>query len=172
LALQLEMKGVPEFRKWGETTAFIEGWALYSERLGLEMGFYRDAYTNFGRLVFEMWRAARLVVDTGLHYMDWTRQQAIDYLAENTALSMLNIANEVDRYISWPGQAVAYKIGEIEVRALRAKAEQALGPRFNVREFHDALLENGGIPLSVLRSNIEAWISAQSGSDISGSAAA
>jgi len=172
LALQLEMKGVPEFRKWGETTAFIEGWALYSERLGLEMGFYRDAYTNFGRLVFEMWRAARLVVDTGLHYMDWTRQQAIDYLAENTALSMLNIANEVDRYISWPGQAVAYKIGEIEVRALRAKAEQALGPRFNVREFHDALLENGGIPLSVLRSNIEAWINAQSGSDISGSAAA
>jgi uncharacterized protein (DUF885 family) len=128
------------------------------------MGFYRDPYTNFGRLVYEMWRAARLVVDTGLHYLDWTRAQAIDYLAENTALSLLNIANEVDRYISWPGQAVAYKIGELEIRALRRKAEEALGSRFDVREFHDVLLGRGGIPLSVLRANIEEWISAQSGS--------
>ncbi len=164
LALQLEMDDVPEFRKWAETTAFIEGWALYAERLGIEMGFYRDPYTNFGRLVYEMWRAARLVVDTGLHYLDWTRAQAIDYLAENTALSLLNIANEVDRYISWPGQAVAYKIGELEIRALRRKAEEALGSRFDVREFHDVLLGRGGIPLSVLRANIEEWISAQSGS--------
>jgi uncharacterized protein (DUF885 family) len=160
LALQLEMKDVPEFRKWGETTAFIEGWALYSERLGLEMGFYRDPYANFGRLVYEMWRAARLVVDTGMHYLDWTREQAIDYLAENTALSLLNIANEVDRYISWPGQAVAYKIGELEIRDLRRKAEERLGASFDVREFHDAVLLNGGIPLSVLRANIEAWINA------------
>jgi len=158
LALQLEMQGVPEFRKWGETTAFIEGWALYAERLGLEMGFFRDPYTNFGRLVYEMWRAARLVVDTGLHYFDWTRQQAIDYLAENTALSLLNIANEVDRYISWPGQAVAYKIGELEIRAFRRQAEAALGARFDVREFHDVLLRSGGIPLSVLRANVEAWL--------------
>jgi uncharacterized protein (DUF885 family) len=160
LALQLEMKDVPEFRKWGETTAFIEGWALYAERLGLEMGFYRDPYANFGRLVYEMWRAARLVVDTGMHYLDWTREQAIDYLAENTALSLLNIANEVDRYISWPGQALAYKIGELEIRDLRRKAEDKLGARFDVREFHDVLLVNGGIPLSVLRANIEAWLSA------------
>lgn len=164
LALQLEMLNVPEFRKWGETTAFIEGWALYAERLGLEMGFYRDAYTNFGRLVFEMWRAARLVVDTGLHYQDWPRQQAIDYLADNTALSLLNIANEVDRYISWPGQALAYKIGELEIRALRRKAEEALKGRFDIREFHYALLKNGGIPLTALRAQIDAWISEQSGS--------
>jgi len=158
LALQLEMQDVPEFRKWGETTAFVEGWALYAERLGLELGFYRDPYTNFGRLVFEMWRAARLVVDTGLHYLDWTRQQAIDYLAENTALSLLNIANEVDRYISWPGQAVAYKIGELEIRSLRRQAEQTLGERFDVREFHDVLLRNGGIPLNLLRANVAAWL--------------
>lgn len=159
LALQLEMTDVPEFRKWGETTAFVEGWALYAERLGLEMGFYRDPYANFGRLVYEMWRAARLVVDTGLHSLDWTRQQAIDYLTENTALSLLNIANEVDRYISWPGQAVAYKIGELEIRALRRQAEDALGPRFDVREFHEVLLRSGGIPLSVLHANITAWLS-------------
>jgi prolyl oligopeptidase len=158
LALQLEMQDVPEFRKWGETTAFIEGWALYAERLGLEMGFFRDPYTNFGRLVYEMWRAARLVVDTGLHAFDWTRQQAIDYLAENTALSLLNIANEVDRYIAWPGQAVAYKIGELEIRQLRGEAEAALGPRFDVRVFHDVLLRSGGIPLSVLRANVAEWI--------------
>jgi uncharacterized protein (DUF885 family) len=158
LALQLEMENVPEFRKWGETTAFIEGWALYAERLGLEMGFYQDPYSNFGRLVYEMWRAARLVVDTGLHYFDWTRQQAIDYLAENTALSLLNIANEVDRYISWPGQAVAYKIGELRIRELRRRAEEAFGPRFDVREFHRVLLHNGGIPLAVLESTIAEWV--------------
>jgi uncharacterized protein (DUF885 family) len=158
LALQLEMQNAPAFRKWGETTAFIEGWALYAERLGLEMGFFRDPYTNFGRLVYEMWRAARLVVDTGLHYFDWTRQRAIDYLAENTALSLLNIANEVDRYIAWPGQAVAYKIGELEIRDLRRKAEESLGPRFDVRAFHDVLLRNGGIPLSVLRTKVEEWL--------------
>jgi uncharacterized protein (DUF885 family) len=158
LALQLEMDNIPEFRKWGETTAFIEGWALYAERLGLEMGFYQDPYSNFGRLVYEMWRAARLVVDTGLHYFDWTRQQAIDFLAENTALSLLNIANEVDRYISWPGQAVAYKIGELRIRALRQQAEEALGANFDVREFHYVLLRSGGIPLTVLEANVAEWI--------------
>jgi uncharacterized protein (DUF885 family) len=158
LALQLELSEVPPFRKWSETTAFIEGWALYAERLGLEMGLYRDPYTNFGRLIYEMWRAARLVVDTGLHAMGWSRQQAIDYLAENTALSLLNIANEVDRYISWPGQALAYKIGELKIRALRQKAEEGLGPRFNVREFHEVVLRNGGIPLNVLEENVNEWL--------------
>lgn len=158
LALQLEMADVPPLRKWGETTAFIEGWALYAERLGLEMGFYRDPYSNFGRLIYEMWRAARLVVDTGLHAIGWSRQQAIDYLAENTALSLLNIANEVDRYIAWPGQALAYKIGELKIRALRQQAEETLGPRFDLRAFHEVVLRNGGIPLAVLDQNIQEWL--------------
>lgn len=158
LALQLELTGVPPFRKWSETTAFVEGWALYAERLGLEMGLFQDPYSNFGRLVYEMWRAARLVVDTGLHAFGWTRQQAIDYLAENTALSLLNIANEVDRYISWPGQALAYKIGELKIRELRRRAEEALGPRFDLRAFHDALLLDGGLPLRVLEQKIAGWI--------------
>ncbi len=158
LALQLEMTDVLPFRKWGETTAFIEGWALYAERLGLEMGFYRDLYSNFGRLIYEMWRAARLVVDTGLHAIGWSRQQAIDYLAENTALSLLNIANEVDRYIAWPGQALAYKIGELKIRALRQQAEETLGPRFDLRAFHEVVLRNGGIPLAVMDQNIQEWL--------------
>lgn len=155
--------GLPDFRRFGGITAFIEGWALYAERLGLEVGLYRDPYSDFGRLTFEMWRATRLVVDTGMHYLGWTRQQAIDFMAENTALSLLNITNEVDRYISWPGQALAYKIGEIKIRELRTLAEQALGPRFDVREFHSIILENGGIPLDVLEANVKRWIAEQAG---------
>jgi uncharacterized protein (DUF885 family) len=158
LALQMEMGQVPDFRKFSEVTAFVEGWALYAERLGLEMGFYADPYTNFGRLIYEMWRAARLVVDTGLHYYGWSRQRAIDYLAENTALSLLNIANEVDRYISWPGQALAYKIGELKIRELRRRAKQALGSHFDLRAFHEVILREGGIPLSVLVGNVNAWL--------------
>jgi uncharacterized protein (DUF885 family) len=163
IALQREFENIPNFRRFGGVTAFVEGWALYAERLGLEVGFYQDPYSDFGRLTFEMWRATRLVVDTGMHYLGWTRQQAIDFMAENTALSLLNITNEVERYISWPGQALAYKIGEIKIRELRALAEQELGPRFDVREFHSIILENGGIPLDVLEANVKRWIAERAG---------
>jgi uncharacterized protein (DUF885 family) len=172
LALQQEMTDLPKFRRYHGFTVFVEGWGLYSERLGLEMGFYRDPYTDFGRLTFEMWRACRLVVDTGIHYMGWSRQQAIDYMAENTALSMHNIAAEVDRYISWPGQAVAYKIGELKIRELRALAEKNLGRRFDVREFHRVVLGSGSVPLSVLESNVQQYISQNKGDSTASSQAA
>jgi uncharacterized protein (DUF885 family) len=155
LAQELDL---PDFRKYGGQTVFVEGWGLYSERLGLEVGFYQTPYTNFGRLSYEMWRACRLVVDTGLHSKGWSRQQAIDYMAENSGLSMNNITSEVDRYISWPGQALAYKIGELKIRELRARAEKQLGNDFDVREFHDKILENGALPLSVLERLIDKWL--------------
>ncbi|MGK0375911.1 MAG: hypothetical protein ACJA2E_002397 [Arenicella sp.] len=155
LAQELDL---PNFRKYGGQTVFIEGWGLYSERLGLEVGFYQTPYTNFGRLSYEMWRACRLVVDTGLHSKGWSRQQAIDYMAANSGLSMNNITSEVDRYISWPGQALAYKTGELKIRELRARAEKQLGNNFDVREFHDKVLENGALPLSVLEQVIDQWL--------------
>ncbi len=155
LAQELDL---PPFRRFGGHTAFVEGWGLYSERLGLEVGFYQTPYTNFGRLSYEMWRACRLVVDTGMHAKGWTRQQAIDFMIENSALSLNNITTEVDRYITWPGQALAYKIGELKIRELRSRAETMLGERFDVRLFHDALLENGALPLSVLEQKIDDWI--------------
>lgn len=158
LALQQELEGLPEFRLSGGFTVFVEGWALYSEWLALEMGFYQDPYSNFGRLSYEMWRALRLVVDTGIHAKGWSRQQAIDYMAENSALTLLNIRNEVDRYIFWPGQALAYKTGEIKIRELRSLAEEKLGDRFDIRAFHDAVLENGSITLEVLEEHILNWI--------------
>jgi len=163
LALQMELD-LPNFRRFGDVTAFIEGWALYSERLGIEMGFYQDPYSDFGRLVFGMWRAARLVVDTGMHALGWTRRQAIDYLAENTALSTLNITNEIDRYIGWPGQALAYKIGELKVSELRERAESELGACFDVRDFHRILLEDGCVPLDLLEAKVVAWIGETLGS--------
>ncbi len=152
---------LPAFRRYSYISAFGEGWGLYSERLGLEAGFYTDPYSNFGRLTYEMWRACRLVVDTGMHAFGWTRQQTLDYLANNTALSLHEVRTETDRYISWPGQALAYKMGEIEIRRLRAKAEAALGSGFDIRAFHDAVLENGSVPLPVLAERIDAFIASQ-----------
>jgi uncharacterized protein (DUF885 family) len=161
IAMQQELSGLPNFRRFGGFTAFVEGWALYSERLGLEVGFYTDQYSNFGRLSYERWRACRLVVDTGMHALGWTRQQAIDYMAENTSSTLLNITNEVDRYIGWPGQALAYKIGELKIRQLRALAETRLGTRFDLREFHDLLLGSGAVPLNVLDLLVQNWIELQ-----------
>lgn len=158
LALQQEMEGTPEFRKYASFTAFIEGWALYAERLGLEVGFYTDPYDDFGRLTYEIWRACRLVVDTGVHYFGWTRQQAIEFMEQNSGLSKHNIRAEVDRYIAWPGQALGYKIGELKIRALRQQAEQELGERFDVRDFHDVVLRNGAVPLDILEQEVATYI--------------
>ncbi len=158
VALANEQDSLPVYRRSFYTSAFGEGWGLYSEYLGLEVGFYTDPYSNFGRLTYEMWRACRLVVDTGMHTMGWSRQQAIDFLAQNTALSMHNVTTEVDRYISWPAQALSYKLGELTIKRLRQKAEKTLGEKFNVREFHDAVLSNGSVPLSVLEQQIDLYI--------------
>jgi uncharacterized protein (DUF885 family) len=158
IAIMQELPNVPDFRRYAYFTAFVEGWALYSERLGLETGFYQDPYSDFGRLTYEMWRATRLVVDTGMHYFGWTRQQSIDYMAGNSALSLHNVTTEVDRYISWPGQALAYKIGELKIRELRAWAEKELGTKFDVREFHDVVLWSGSVPLDILEANVRAWV--------------
>jgi uncharacterized protein (DUF885 family) len=157
-ALSKELEGLPPFRRYSYVNAFGEGWGLYSERLGLEAGFYQDAYSDFGRLSYEMWRACRLVVDTGIHAFGWTREQAISFMAERTALSRHEITTEVDRYISWPGQALAYKMGELKIRELRARAEAALGTRFDVRAFHDAVLANGSVPLDVLEKQIDEFV--------------
>lgn len=159
IALQQELGDVPPYRRFAGFTAFVEGWGLYAERLGREVGFYANPYSDFGRLSYEMWRACRLVVDTGMHYLGWTRQQAIDFMAANSALTLHNITTEVDRYISWPGQAVAYKLGELKIRDLRATAEKELGPAFDVRLFHDAVLGSGAVPLDVLEANVRRYIS-------------
>jgi uncharacterized protein (DUF885 family) len=162
IMLAEEMTGTRHFRKGIDSTAFVEGWALYSERIGIDMGFFRDdPYADFGRLLYEMWRATRLVVDTGIHHLRWERQQAIDFMKANTALSELNIAREVDRYIAWPGQACAYKIGELCIRGLRQDAEATLKDRFDVRGFHDAVLGAGPLPLPLLEARVRAWVAAE-----------
>ena len=160
-ALSEEHKAQPEFRSKSYISAYGEGWALYCEKLGKEMGIYQTPYDDFGRLSYEMWRAARLVIDTGIHHKGWTRAQAIGYLAERTALSQHEVETEVDRYISWPGQALSYKLGEIKILELRARAEKQLGPKFDIRAFHDAVLAEGSVPLPVLEQRIDAFIAAQ-----------
>ncbi len=157
-ALLREMEGLPEFRRATYVNAFGEGWGLYSEWLGIEAGIYVDPYSNFGRLTYEMWRACRLVVDTGIHAFGWTREQAMDFLASNTALSLHEVRTETDRYISWPGQALAYKMGELKIRELRGRAEEALGERFDVRDFHDIVLGQGTVPLTVLEDQVDEYI--------------
>lgn len=162
IALAQELEDVPEFRKHVDYTAFVEGWGLYAESLGGELGMYGDPYSKFGQLTYEMWRAVRLVVDTGMHSMGWTREQAIDFFRENTSKTDQDITVEVDRYIVWPGQALAYKIGQLKIRELRTRAEKTLGAGFDVRKFHDALLEQGAVPLDLLEIHINDWLKTQS----------
>ena len=161
IALAMEQNNLPNFRRYGGYTAFVEGWGLYAESLGGEMELYDDPYSKFGQLMYEIWRASRLVVDTGMHSMRWERQQAIDYMVENTAKQELEIAAEVDRYIVWPGQALAYKVGQLKISQLRAKAKLVLADKFDIRDFHDELLKDGPLPLDQLEIKMNTWIDKQ-----------
>ena len=163
IALAQELAGLPEFRRYSGFTAFTEGWGLYSESLGPELGLYQDPYSKFGALTYDMWRAVRLVVDTGMHAKGWTRQQAIDFFMDNAAKTELDIVNEIDRYIGNPGQALAYKIGQLKMSELRAEAEDALGKTFDIRAFHDHLLGAGALPLDLLEARMDAWLTEQAG---------
>jgi len=161
ISIQKELENVPWFRQDPSYTAFVEGWGLYAESLGEQMGFYQDPYAKFGQLTYEMWRAIRLVVDTGMHALGWSRQQAIDYFKENAAKQEHDIIVEIDRYIVWPGQALAYKLGELKFKELRAYAEQELGESFDIRAFHDEVLGKGAVPLELLDANVRAWVNAE-----------
>jgi len=161
LALQQELGDMPMFRRFMGFTAFVEGWGLYSERLGYDLGLYKDPYSRFGQLTYDMWRAVRLVVDTGMHYKGWTRQQAIDFFLDNAAKTEHDIVNEIDRYIDWPGQALAYKIGQLKILTLRERAEVELGEDFDIRAFHDELLGAGALPLDLLELRMDKWMAGQ-----------
>ncbi len=164
ISLAQEMQGLPEFRRYlGDYTSYTEGWALYAEQLGKDVGFYQDPYSDYGRLESDMWRAIRLVVDTGVHSQHWTRQQMVDYFHQHSAIDEASVQAEVDRYIAWPGQALAYKIGQLEILGLRDKARKALGPKFDLRAFHDEILDAGALPLDMLDARVTAWIAAQKG---------
>ena len=158
ITLAQELENIPKFRRYGGYTAFVEGWGLYSEKLAEEMGFYDNPYSKFGQLTYEMWRACRLVIDTGMHALGWTRQEAIDFMLSNTAKTENDVTVEIDRYIAWPGQALAYKIGELKIRELRAKAEKEMGNDFNIRDFHDVVLGNGAVPLDILEKHVNEYI--------------
>ena len=161
ISIAQELQGIPEFRKQEGYTAFVEGWALYSERLGKQVGLYQDPHNDFERLEADMWRAIRLVVDTGVHSQHWSREQMIDYFHAHSGLDEANIQSETDRYIGWPGQALGYKIGQMKILELRARAEQALGPKFDIRAFHDEVIDSGALPLDVLESRVDAWIESE-----------
>ena len=161
ISIGQELRGLPDFRKNGDYTAFIEGWALYSERLGKEIGFYQDAYSDYGRLENEMWRAIRLVIDTGVHEKRWSRERMVDFFHRYTAMDEPNVQTEVDRYIAWPGQALAYKLGQLEILSLREEARRKLGDKFDLRAFHDEVVGSGPLPLDVLHSQVEGWIAGQ-----------
>ncbi len=159
ITIAQELKNLPEFRKNAHFTAYIEGWGLYAERLGIELGFYQDCYSQFGRLTYEMLRATRLVVDTGMHAMGWSREQAIDFFKQHVGgMSDHEIVTEIDRYLVMPGQALAYKIGELKIQEVRLKATQILGDKFDIREFHDAWLKHGTLPLDIAEAQIQQWI--------------
>ena len=158
ISISQELQGLPEFRKHTYYTAYTEGWGLYSERLGKDVGFYQDPYSDYGRLEADIWRAIRLVVDTGVHSKHWTRDQMVDYFRQHSAIDETNIQAETDRYIAWPAQALGYKIGQLKLISLRAKAQEALGPKFDIRAFHDQVLESGALPLDLLEGRITAWI--------------
>jgi uncharacterized protein (DUF885 family) len=161
ISIAQELTGLPEFRKQSYYTAYTEGWALYSERLGKEIGFYQDPYSDYGRLEADIWRAIRLVVDTGVHSQHWTRQQMVDYFHEHTAMDDTNIQAEVDRYIAWPGQALGYKMGQLKILELRERAKTELGPKFDIKAFHDEVLDSGALPMDVLEQRVNTWIAAQ-----------
>jgi uncharacterized protein (DUF885 family) len=161
LALQYELPELPRFRRFGGGTAYVEGWGLYAESLGRELGLYQDPYQYFGALTAEAWRAARLVVDTGMHAKGWTREQAMNYMRDNTAIGEADVVAEVERYIAIPGQALAYKIGQLKIRELRNRAEQKLGGRFNVRNFHRQVLQDGAMPLAVLEDKMSRWMTVE-----------
>jgi uncharacterized protein (DUF885 family) len=161
ISIAQELTGLPEFRKQSYYTAYTEGWALYSERLGKEIGFYQDPYSDYGRLEADIWRAIRLVVDTGVHSQHWTRQQMIDYFHEHTAMDDTNIQAEVDRYIAWPAQALGYKMGQLTILQLRERAKTELGPKFNIKAFHDEVLDSGALPMDILEQRVNDWIAAQ-----------